>query len=239
MAVDTYGTILFKGETGQGHPVKVHAELGRIRILAGEEVVGDWSIHDIGVVVLDDGFSIKAEGEVFLLRAEDDVGVAEELGVATASPRMARRVAARHNPDRPLLHEVEEAQAKGEESKLASIGVAVAGALVVLGAALLSVVTVPPGNFDPSVAAVGPVPFWMAFMICGVALVFFAFLIAIRARWARIPAMLVIAAEVLLFGLLINQGVPHASTLLSYGFIAGGLVVGVAVLFSGRAEYPA
>lgn len=235
MAVETNGTIVFKGEPGPGIPVRVWAESGRFRIEAGTEVVGDWSIHDVGVVVLDNGFSIKAEGEEFLLLAEDDAGIAEELGVAAAAPRMARRVAARHNPDRPLPHDVEADIAP--ESKLAPIGLALAGALVIAGAILLSAISVAPGGFDPGAAAVGGMRFWVAFTGCGVLLTFFAFLMSIGANWARVPAMLVIAAEVVLFGLLVNRGVPETSALISYGLIAGGMVIGVAVLFSGRAGF--
>lgn len=232
MAVDTNGTILFKGESGPGYPVRVHAESGRIRIEAGDEVVGDWSIHDIGVVVLDEGFSIKAEGEEFLLRADDDAAIAEELEVAAASPRMARRVAARHNPDRPLPHELENLEEP--ESKLAPIGIALSGAMVIMGATLLNTISVPPGSLDPGAAAIWGIRFWVAFVICGVVLVFFAFLMSIGAGWARVLAMLTIGLEVLLFGLLVNRGVPEPSALIPYGFIAGALVVGVAVLFSGR-----
>ena len=233
--METNGSIQFKGESGPGFPVRVWAELGHIRIEAGEEVVGDWSIHDIGVVVVDNGFSIKAEGEEFLLRAEDDAGIAEELGVAAASPRMARKVAASHNLDRPLPDEEEPDSA--EESKLVPIGIALAGALVIVGATLLNGISVGSGGFDPGAAAVGGIRFWVAFTACGVLLVFAAFLMSVGAEWAQYLAMLAIAAEVVLFGLLVNRGVPEASALISYGLIAGGLVVGVAVLFAGRSGF--
>jgi hypothetical protein len=232
MAVESNGTILFKGESGPGHPVRVCVEPGRIRIEAGGQVIGDWSIHDIGLVVGDVGFSIRAEGEDFLLRAEDDVAIAEELGVAAASPRMARRVAARHNPDRPLPQDQER---PGEpESKLAAIGLALSGALVIAGATLLDTISVEPGSFDPGAAALGGMRFWVAFLVCGIALVFFAFLMSIEATWARVLAMVTIASEVLLFGLLVNRGTPDPAALIAYGFVAGGVVVGVAVIFSGR-----
>lgn len=234
MAVDSNGTILFKGESGPGHPVRVHAEPGRIRIESGDQVVGDWSIHDIGMVVLDDGFSIKAEGEELILRAEDDAAIAEELGVAASSPRMARRVAARHNPDRPLPQDQERPEAP--ESKLIPIGLSLSGALVIVGSILLDTISLEPGSFDPGAAAVGGTRFWVAFLICGIALVFFAFLMSIGAAWARLLAMATIALEVLLFGMLVNRGTPDPSLLIGYGFVAGGLVVGVAVIFSGRPD---
>lgn len=203
---------------------------GRLHIESEQGVVGDWSIHEIGLKVLDEGFIIRAEGEELFLRAEDDAGIAEELGVAAASPRMARRLAARHNPDRPLLQETE---AEPEpRSNLPAIGVALAGALIVLGAVLIST---QPGSerFDAGEQSLGPLPFWIAFLLGGVILVALAYLMAVGWRWARAAALLVTSLVVLFFALLVNRGIPDTSTLVAYGFVAGGMVVGIAVLVSG------
>ena len=231
MPVETNGTVLMRGESGPGVPVRVRAEAGRLRIESGTGLVGDWSVHDIGLNVLDDGFVIKAEGEEFLLRADDDAGVAEELGVAAASPRMARKLAARHNPDRPLPVE-EMVDDAPSTSNLHAIGLAIAGALVILGGLLLSQVPAT-GDFDAGAEMIGIMPFWMAFMLGGLLMVGFSYFLSIGRSWARPAALLVTALVVLCFGLLVNRGVPDVSTLMAYGLIAGGMVVGVSVLVAG------
>jgi hypothetical protein len=231
MAVETSGIVVMKGETGPGVHVTVMADSGRLRIESSTGVVGDWSIHDIGLHVLDEGFAIRAEGEEFLLKADDDVGIAEELGVAAASPRMARKLAARHNPERPLPHEVP--VPAPPKASLSALGVAIAGALVMLGAILIN--TSPStGEFDAGSQAVGRVPFWIAFLLGGMLMVGMAYFISIGRRWARVVALLVTALVVLFFGLLVNRGVPEVAVLTAYGLVAGGMVVGIAVLVGGE-----
>ncbi|HEX9762777.1 MAG TPA: hypothetical protein VGA97_06720 [Acidimicrobiia bacterium] len=230
MAVETSGIVVMKGETGPGVHVTVIADSGRLRIESSTGVVGDWSVHDIGLHVLDEGFAIRAEGEEFLLKTDDDVGLAEELGVAAASPRMARKLAARHNPEGPLP---DEAPVPAPKSSLSAIGVAIAGALVMLGAILIN--TSPfTGEFDAGSQAVGRVPFWLAFLLGGMLMVGMAYLISIGRRWARPVALLVTALVVLFFGLLVNRGVPEVAALTAYGFVAGGMVIGIAVLVGGE-----
>ncbi|MEX0865591.1 MAG: hypothetical protein WD269_12090 [Acidimicrobiia bacterium] len=230
MAVETSGIVVMKGETGPGVHVTVMADSGRLRIESSTGVVGDWSIHDIGLNVLDEGFAIRAEGEEFLLKADDDVGIAEELGVAAASPRMARKLAARHNPERPLPHE---SPVPAPRSSLSAIGVAIAGALVMLGAILIN--TSPfTEEFDAGSQALGRLPFWLAFLLGGMLMVGMAYFISIGRRWARAVALLVTALVVLFFGLLVNRGVPEVAALTAYGFVAGGMVVGIAVLVGGE-----
>jgi hypothetical protein len=229
MAVETSGIVTLKGEDGPGVPVRVRAESGRIRIESDNGLVGDWSIHDIGLSVLATGFAIKAEGEEIFLQADDDAGVAEELGVATASPRMARKVAARHNPDRPMPHE--EPVEPPPRSNLPAIGLALAGALVVFGAFLIN--SDPTDDrFDAGSQSLGPLPFWLAFMLGGILMIGLAFFMSAGQKWARPAALLVTSLVVLCFALLVNRGIPDAATLFAYGFVAGGMVVGIAVLVS-------
>jgi hypothetical protein len=227
MAVETSGFVNLKGEDGPGVPVRVVADSGRLRIESESGVVGDWSIHDIGLSVLDTGFAIKAEGEELFLRADDDAGVAEELGVATASPRMARKLAARHNPDRPLPHE--EPVEPPPPSNLPALGLAVAGALVVFGAFLINTNS---SDFDAGAETIGPMPFWLAFMLGGVLMIALAVFMSAGRAWARPAALLVTSLVVLCFALLVNRGIPDGGTLFAYGFIASGMVVGIAVLVS-------
>ena len=214
-----------RGDTGPGVRVQVVADAQRLRLVSGNELVGDWQLSRIGIVVLQDGFNIKAEGEEFVLRTEDDVALAEEIGVAAASPRIARQIAARHNPEaRP-----EPDEPAPIRSNLGAIGFAVAGGLVVLGGSLLNL---DGGSSDTNSAS----EFWIPFVIGGVLMIAAAFVMSIGTRFARAAAAVLLTAMVILFGFMVSDTTADASELTAYGFIAGGLVVGVAVLFSGSLQ---
>ncbi len=228
MAVELDGNVRMRGDTGPGVAVRILAEGGRLRLVAGNELVGDWQVSDIGISSLQEGFNIKAEGEEFILRTDDDVALAEELGVAAASPRLARRLAARHNPEERELP----ADPPAISSNLGAIGFAVAGALIVLGGTFLNLA-------DPGAAAAsGEFDFWVAFMVGGVLMIGVAYVMSIGSRLARVVAATVVIVMVLLFGLAVRGGEASVSRLTAFGFIAGGLVIGVAVLFSGSVGEP-
>jgi hypothetical protein len=233
MSVELEGNVTMRGDTGPGVTVRIIAEGGRLRLVAGNELVGDWMVSGIGVSALQDGFNIKAEGEEFVLRTEDDVAFAEEIGVAAAPPRLARRLAARNNPEEP-----ERLDPEPILSNLAAIGFAVAGALVVLGGTFLNI----SGDVAPvsltSEDGGGDFDFWLAFVIGGVLMIGVAYVMSMGSRLARLVALLVLLALVVVFGFAVAQSVSGTSQLTAYGFIAGGLVVGVAVLFSGSLREP-
>jgi hypothetical protein len=226
MAVDLDGNVRMRGDTGPGVTVRIVVDHGRLRLVSGNELIGDWMVTDVGVNALQEGFNIKAEGEEFVLRTEDDVAFAEEIGVAAASPRLARRLAVRHNPEEHA--EIPEPQIS---SNLAAVGLAVAGALIVLGGVFLDL----GGNdrasqSDPANGS----SFWLAFVIGGALMIAVAFVMSIGARAARGVATVVLLGLIVVFGLAVSQTPGSAATqLTAYGFIAGGLVVGVAVLSSG------
>ena len=229
MAIETDGTVLMNGESGPALQVVVRADEGRLQLVAGEDLVGDWSIDEIGVNALHDGFVIRAEGEVFTLRATEDASLAEELGVVAAPPRMARKLATLHTPDEPepVVDVVAE-----PKSNILAIAFALGGVLVALGAILL--------RAAPTSAATrgldgqdGGAEFWIGFAIGGGLMVLVSLVLWIQSRWVRAVSLVLMAAIVVLFGLVINEASTDASFLTAYGFIAGGLVVGVAVLFSG------
>lgn len=232
MAVELGGNVRMRGDTGPGVGVRVLAEDGRLRLVAGNELVGDWTVSSIGVSALQDGFNVKAEGEEFILRTEDDVALAEEIGVVAASPRLARRLAARHNPE-----ERELPPAPPELSaNLAAIGYAVAGALVVLGGTFLSLTGPTPAPAALSNGRGGDFEFWIAFVVGGALMIGVAFVMSIGARFARAISTIVLTAMVIVFGFAVSGFGATPSQVTAYGFIAGGLVVGVAVLFSGSLE---
>jgi hypothetical protein len=228
MAVDLNGNVRMRGDTGPGLGVRVTVEGGGLRLVSGSELVGEWMLADIGVIALQDGFNIKAEGEEFVLRTEDDVALAEEIGIAAASPRLARRLAARHNPDEPV-DVIEEPRIS---TSLAGVGFAVAGALIVLGGIILDVVA---GDTDQP-APQGPEDgfvFWLAFVIGGVLMIGVAYVMAIGVRFARVVAGAVLLALIVVFGFAVSETTADTNNLTAFGFIGGGLVLGVAVMSSG------
>lgn len=226
MSVELDGNVRMRGDTGPGVGVKVVAGEGRLRLISGDEVVGDWMVDGIGINVLHEGFNIKAEGEEFILRTNDDVALAEELHVIAVSPRLARRLAARHNPE----FEEFPPEPSRISSNLGAVGYAVAGALVVLGGALLSAA----GSSASALEGAGgsDFDFWIAFVVGGILMIAAAYVMSVGTRLARLMATIVLGAVVVTFGLAVNQAVAGTTRLTAYGFIAGGLVVGVSVLVS-------
>lgn len=225
MAVETLGTVQMKSDGGPGVRVEVLVDDVRIRLVSGNELIGEWEREGVGVRVLNDGFLIRAEGEEFILRTEDDGAVAEELGVVASTPRMARKVAASHPPE-DRLAEMEEVDTT--KSNLPAIAYALAGVLVLAGGVFL--------NTESSVTISSLADgrrFWLAFVVGGALMVGVGYLLAIDLRGARAAAVVVLLGVIVMFGLSAQQAVVDANHLLAYGFIAGGIVVGVAVVFSG------
>jgi hypothetical protein len=234
MAVELDGNVRMRGDIGPGVAVRVLADRGRIRLVSGNELVGDWQVSQIGVNALNEGFNIKAEGEEFVLRTEDDVALAEEIGVAAASPRLARRLASRHNPEERALPE----DPLPVPTSLGAIGLAVAGALILLGGTFLNL----GGGVGPNATTGDPeangFEFWLAFIIGGVLMIGIGYAMSIGMRIARVIAIAVLVGLIAVFGLAIAGAEADNSRLTAYGFIAGGLVVGVTVLSSGSLRQP-
>ena len=152
-----------------------------------------------------------------------------------ASPRLARRLAARHNPDDP-----DPVTSPQISSKLAAIGFSIAGALIVLGGTFLNMAAVS----APTTAALSGaepasnVDFWLAFIVGGVLMIAVGYIMSIGTRWARTIATLVLVVMIGSFGFAVRESATGTTELAAYGFIAGGLVVAVAVLVSGSLRQP-
>ena len=131
MAVETHGTVRLRGDTGPGVAVRILADEGRLRITSGSELGGEWRVDEIGILALNPGFAIKVEGEEFMLRATRDAERAEELGVAAAAPRLARKVAALHKVEDlpPSFFKPPEEEQDAESAGLMPIAYALAGVL--------------------------------------------------------------------------------------------------------------
>ena len=194
MAVETRGIVQMRGETTPGVEVEVLADGVRISLLHRDELIGDWEIGDIGIQSLHDGFAIRAEGEEFVLKTDDDVGLAREIGIVAASPRMARKVAASQNQEVPSTADPDPLVTK---SKLGAIAFALGGVMALAGGVLL--------RDDPTLTAaeasagqgLGPGGnFWFAFVLGGLLMVGAALAIARRTKWSRMAAIIAVSALV-------------------------------------------
>ncbi len=236
MAVELDGNVRMRGDRGPGVPVRIVAENRRLRLVSGNELVGDWSIADIGISALQDGFNIKAEGEEFVLRTEDDVALAEEIGVSAASPRLARRIAARHNPEEPTRARRAGRRSRRTWPRSASPSPARS---IILGGTILNSGD---GETSPRLfagdAGSSDFEFWIAFVVGGVLMVAVAYVMSIGTRVARVVAVVLLVGMIVVFGLAVRGARSDPGELTAYGFIAGGLVVGIAVLVSGSLRQP-
>lgn len=228
MAVETQGRLQLPEAEGPGVPVLIVAKERRLVVLQGEEVVGDWHADQIGIHALDDRFVIKVGGEELILKAEKDAELAVELGIVAASPRLARRMAALHNPEepQPVPLEVEE-EMKEESSRLGPIAYALGAVLVLVGGALVRAISLS-DPFQQSRTAL-----WPLFVGGGLVMMLVAILLVWRRRSARFLAYLVLAGVLAGLALVASDVVTDPGHLTAYGFVAAGLVVGVAALVWG------
>ena len=228
VAVELKGRVILAGESAPGTPVTVVAKDTRFVIIAESGIVGDWDVKDIGISARNEGFVLKIRGEQLVLTTNDDAAFADELGLATLSPRLARKVAARHNPiERELPAEPEQLP-----SYVGAIGMALAGALVILGGTFLRDGREPgsPTNlFDTPQAP----DFWVAFVLGGVLMLVAAYVMSIGWRPARAVAIGLVLTLLALFALSASRSDTGSERITAYGFIAGGLVIAVAVLVTG------
>lgn len=234
MAVETNGMVAMAGETDSGAHVRVRVGDGRLILTAGDEEVGNWLVDELGVHAVPEGFVFRAEGEEFLLKTSDDVAIAEEIGLAAATPRLARRLAASHNPEpRPLEEPVKILST--ENRHVAAVAFALAGVMVLLGGVFLR--TSPDfASESVTTSSDGGAEFWLWFVVGGLLMVAAGFVVSIGVPRSRLIAMVVLVAVLVLFGFVATKAIIDPSFLTAYGFISGGIVVGVAVLFAGSLQ---
>jgi hypothetical protein len=68
----------------------------RMLLHAGSDVLAEWSLDELLIRGEDDGFHVRVEGEEAIIHTNDDPGLALELGLRSASPRLRRQMAARN-----------------------------------------------------------------------------------------------------------------------------------------------
>jgi len=81
------------GDAGPPLGVAVDISDRRMHVKSGDTEVADWSMDEIRVSALEDGFHIRAEGEDIVLEVEDDARFAVELGLRNAHPDLRKRMA--------------------------------------------------------------------------------------------------------------------------------------------------
>lgn len=230
MTVELAGTVRMRDDSDEEIHVRVEVDGGKLRLKSGDDLLGEWPAPEIGIHSLNEGFVVRAEGEEFLLITEDDAAFAEALDLKAVSPRLAKQVAARRRPEElPPAEEPER-----ERSRVGSLAFALSGALIVVGATLL-------GSGDASVArgqaeVAGGLEFWLAFTVGGILMIATAYILAVGARWGRLAAIFALLVVTVIFGLAVTDTPTDATHITAYGFLAGGLVIGVAVLFGGFLE---
>lgn len=64
----------------------------RLRLLTGDSEIANWSLDEIRVNAMSDGFHIKAEGEEVILDLTEDAEFAVALGLGSAPVDLARRM---------------------------------------------------------------------------------------------------------------------------------------------------
>lgn len=64
----------------------------RLRLVNGDSEIANWSLDEIRVNAMSDGFHIKAEGEEVILDLTEDAEFAVALGLGSAPVDLARRM---------------------------------------------------------------------------------------------------------------------------------------------------
>ncbi len=224
MAVETAGFVKLSGDPGPGIAVKVIVEAGRMRIVSDDEQLADWAVSDLGVRALQDGFLIKAAGDEYYLRSEDDALLAEELGLVAASPRLARMIAARHRPDEPPEVAEPEEAGEAEESNVGPLAYALGGALVLTGGVLFRLYAATATGQPADVVYQWP------FIFGGMAMVAAGLALALRVAYSRVGTVALLVVMVIVLGFAIGDIRIDGSRLIALGLIAGGVVVAVSAL---------
>lgn len=76
--------------------VRIDLDAERMVLHTGSTVLGDWALEQMLIRGEDDGFHIRVEGEEAIIQTNDDPGMALEIGLRSASPRLRRQMATRN-----------------------------------------------------------------------------------------------------------------------------------------------
>jgi hypothetical protein len=90
------GSMRMAAPDGQALEVLIDLTEERMVLHTETTVLGDWPIDQLLIRGEDDGFHIRVDGEEAIIRTNDDPGMALELGLRSASPRLRRQMASRN-----------------------------------------------------------------------------------------------------------------------------------------------
>jgi hypothetical protein len=88
------GLLRVEGEDEPPIGVMVDLTDGRMRVSAGDIEVADWSLDEVRISALLDGFHVRAEGDEVVLEIEDEGHFALDLGLKSGHPALRRKMAA-------------------------------------------------------------------------------------------------------------------------------------------------
>jgi hypothetical protein len=89
-----HGSVALADTPSSAVDVEIDLDAGRIEVRSERCLIGSWSLDEVAVSGLDDGFHLKVEGEELRLVTDNDARFALGIGLQSASPIMRRRIAA-------------------------------------------------------------------------------------------------------------------------------------------------
>lgn len=88
------GKLRIDGEADRPMNVTIDLTGDRMKVMAGDVEVADWSRDEFRIRALIDGFHVRAEGEEVVLDIREDARFAIDIGLKSAHPTLRRRMAA-------------------------------------------------------------------------------------------------------------------------------------------------
>lgn len=88
------GLLRIEGEEDPPLAVEIDLADGRMRIAAGQVEVADWSLDEVRISALIDGFHVRSGVEEIVLDVTDDAHFALDLGLRTAHPHLRQKMSA-------------------------------------------------------------------------------------------------------------------------------------------------
>src|SRR5690554_3175323 len=94
------GKLRVQGDEAPPIGIEIDLDGERMRLNSNGVEVANWSLEEIRVAALPDGFHVRAEGEEVVLEVFDDGRFAIDLGLRTAHPALRRKMSALLRSDR-------------------------------------------------------------------------------------------------------------------------------------------
>lgn len=88
------GRLHIPGVEGSDVAIRVDLDDERIRVESNGVEVGDWALDEVRINAQEDGFHLRAEGDIIVLDISDDARFATSLGLRNAPPILRRRMSA-------------------------------------------------------------------------------------------------------------------------------------------------